>query len=376
MAEPLPELVVEGWRTGPYGPGIDPAVYATYQVPEYTPPPGGEFFSGGGAEPPLEPLNEVLVTAPKPKPRDAFVAPALPLPLVPTAAPAPAGSVVGTIASTLARLAAPLVGLLSPTPTASQQHEDAVQRGPKFSFTPYDQIDEVVVSGTAGKRPPNIRTPGFDPILPPNWHDMLDWSTRRFFYLPTFPIPQWEFPDDEPELKPDRERRVAPAPRPSRRDLPVEEPLRKPAPRITPRREPRVPPAPDVLGNPFTDPTGFPIGRPTFEPFIEPRTSPAPRDRVAPAPRVTPTPWSSPNPFASPFTPLDPFNPADPFRPPAPLPEPQRPIDRTDACNCNAVKEPKKKPKKKQPRKRCYRGTYTEKSLSLSKSPKEEVPCQ
>lgn len=75
------------------------------------------------------------------------------------------------------------------------------------------------------------------------------------------------------------------------------------------------------------------------------------------------------NPFVSPFTPFD------PTLEPQPQPQPQPPGRNADPCNCAKETESKKK-KKKKPREVCYRGTYVEKSKSLTKQRKEQVPCQ
>lgn len=147
--------------------------------------------------------------------------------------------------------------------------------------------------------------------------------------------------------------------------------------------------SPDLLAQPdLLSP--FPIASPVL-----PRPNPAPAPKPRPKPKPAPVPLTDPlqEPLNEPL--LDPFpralpkpNPSRPGKPrPRPglpktpaipgtltLPEPNpTPMEELDKCNCE-----KKKPKKKQKKSRqiCYRGTYVEKSKSLTKFRKEQVPCR
>lgn len=390
MPEPLEQLdefAIEAWRTGQYGVGYDPALFAALSggSPWSTPDVGVDasaFSSSSGTEP----LEELTVEA-----KRAFVPPPPPVQWL-----APAVEIASSIgAGVLAGLSG-IGALLLPTPTAPREMDEA------------PEPLEIEVTGKRPPPPPTIK-PQFDEFTPPNWNDLVDWTSAPGRPHYAFPVP---FDANDT----DSERRSTPAPRtPRERDaLPTVDEIVVTA---RPSRAPRPAPAPDVYRAPLFNPTGFPSGVPYDFPVPElfPELQPERRPATAPAPRVVNAPYlfADPDvvdllaPFVDPLTPTLPFAPvqpdrdvrvplrpaprppqagplpptfiADPFAPldpqldPMPAPIVPRTPDKTDACGCA---EPKKKKKPREPRRVCYRGTYTEKSSSLSKSPKEEIPCQ
>lgn len=106
---------------------------------------------------------------------------------------------------------------------------------------------------------------------------------------------------------------------------------------------------PLTVPNPFVDPLTF------ANPF------PSPSSPSSPRPTTPPNPFDAPSPFASP---LPGPSSGSPFQPPP---------ESKDPCNCGQKQKPKKK---KKPRTKCYKGTYYEGVQSLTKYPKEEIPCQ
>lgn len=112
---------------------------------------------------------------------------------------------------------------------------------------------------------------------------------------------------------------------------------------------------PQSFANPLTVPN----------PFIDPLTFanpfPSPSSPSSPRPTSTPDPFDAPSPFASPMPGPGSGNPFSP------------PPESKDPCNCGQKPKPKKK---KKPRTKCYKGTYYEGVQSLTKYPKEEIPCQ
>lgn len=114
---------------------------------------------------------------------------------------------------------------------------------------------------------------------------------------------------------------------------------------------PRVDPNPDAdpLRNPY----------PTQNPFADPLPPPSPTRPGSPGTTKPPLtrPKDDPLGFLQPLTPLGPI-----------------PQEELDKCNCK--REGRKERKPRQPRTRCFKGEYFETSKSLSKSPKEEIPCQ
>lgn len=129
---------------------------------------------------------------------------------------------------------------------------------------------------------------------------------------------------------------------------------------------PEAPPIP--VGRPQPRPVPSPIAAPGLAldplPFAPPAAlpQPAPSPRPAPSrpPRVSPPP--------STFTTIPQPGPGTLT---LPLPQPT-PVEATNKCDC----PPKKKRKQKQDRTVCWRGTFVEKSKSLTKIRKERVPCR
>lgn len=306
-------------------------------------------------------------TTPLPEPAPAPVPEPAPVPPPPRVIPG-AG-----IASGLLR---GLVWFLFPQPTGPREH---------------DELDEFDV--TAPPAPPSAPPPAAtDPIMPPNWNDLLEWpGLPRYVPLTPINLGPVEFPPGEgPEVIVNPPR-VTPAPRlpdqptiielPDYVDLGIDlRPGPAPSPTSPPRIDPVAPdlfpdfepdriaeparpgaPAPDVLSPPLPDWIGDPIGDPfaapplPSPPRLDPRTPANPGD----FPDFLTPPTNDPLTF-TPEMPLTQFKP-DPFTP------------NKDACSCA-----KKKKKKKQDRKDrsvCYRGTYYETKRGLSKVRTEEVPC-
>ena len=129
-----------------------------------------------------------------------------------------------------------------------------------------------------------------------------------------------------------------------------------PTPTTQPTEQPR--PVPNPVTSPLTNPNLFidpvmltPTATPTPTPTPNPLTS-APPLQLTNAP---PLPGALTNPFPPNF--------GDPTRP-----------NRTRDCDCPEPQ--RKKKRKKKPRTKCYRGTYLERSKSLTKIRREEIPCQ
>lgn len=354
---------------------------------------------GGGEPPPPEPppdkLEPVDVTAPPPKPPEpapAFVAPPVAMPPQYTVPVASASS--GLLAGIL-EVAAPVVALLMPTPTAPRSMDEAP-----------DVLPEVKVSGRAPPKPPANAMP-FDFLLPPNWNDLLDWSQPRDWLGFTAP---------------DTRRRDGTAPDSKRPNDGTSGPPRvdTATPELAPvdvvARRPRPAPggaaAPDLLGSPFELPFGFPVELPSLEPSFAPepapRSSPAPRLKpitlLSPYDFTLPLPGTSADPYVDPtLEPFAPLRPDEPLRTtprvpsidasPSPLlpigsldPLPLDPIVATlpspripqrvptdsNTCTC-ADKKPRKERK---PRERCFAGTYRETRTSTKKDPSQWVDCE
>lgn len=293
----------------------------------------------------------------------------------PTTTPVPAPILPGIVRT----IGTGLLGLLIPTVTAPRELDEP--QGPLRQVNPDDFLPvlpevEVVMFPNPLRppsKPPGAAAPriGNDPIMPPNWSDLLD------VYRPGWPQP------------------FAPLPFGPDVDLPVDQPRAAPRPADEPTRTPRSTPDP----GPDLFPTLQP-GRPA---------SPAP-DRVAPdlfvaplpdltagprfdldpapAPRVPTRPGTgSPGPSLDPWLDFPAF-----FAPggtgritptvpdlgidldPIGLPkfDAKKIPDEADSCSC-AKKKPKKKRK---PRAVCYRGTYRETQSGLIKNKQEEVPCK
>lgn len=361
MADVLPELVLEGWRDGPYGPGFDPAVFATFHYSQPA-PPDSSFFSGGQGSETFE---------------ESFVAPVAPPVLQPPpAAVPPAAAPIAEIIVNAVRPLAPVVGLLAPSVIAPEPNPEALV---PFDFSPFvpqepEPLPELIVTGTRPPTPPPVFDDAFDMYEPPNWRDLF--KDYRFYPWGN-PIYGVELPGSAGvDLDADIERRRDVAPGAPRSDPAPSEPRRTAAPRRSPGIGVVGSPAPDLLGSPFEDPFGLPYGSPA------PSTRPAPRTDVKPDigfplgdPFTDPVTFAPPRTAPAPSSPRAPSPSFDPFDPMQPDPEAQ-PDPTHSGCDCTKQKPETKQRKKKQPRRRCYRGTYVEKSSSLSKSPKEEIPCQ
>lgn len=252
--------------------------------------------------------------------------------------------------------------------------------------------------GGGGAPPPPGTPVGEDPIMPPNWWDLIEEP----FPVdkpgpPLVPIPMTKVPPVE--MPPGEEFVDVSPPRPTTRaqpGFPVDQfwltpinpiielpyatpdygvdpgPGPAPAPTITPRSDP-VPGIPDLL--------------PDFWPSVgpQPASPPAPDVSSPPLPDVIANPFGDP--FAAPPLPAPPrgnpdptTGPGDPFAFPDaqidPLltefgPSPLKP--QADTCQCD-----KKKPKKKKskPRDVCYRGTYRQNSRGITYKRLEEIPCE
>lgn len=186
--------------------------------------------------------------------------------------------------------------------------------------------------------------------------------------------------------------------------LPVPRPYTSPTPypgaQPTPRPRPRPTPKPPT--KPARPPKPVPVPFPTPTPVPGPSADPTPWQWPFGEPAHNPTQWPG-----DPFPPGDafpdlmspptddwggvvpkPFNPTDPYTPPGYDPVPGTPpaLDplgfaepqpyKADPCRCPKVKTKTRKPKKRRPREVCYRGTYTERALGLSKRKLEKVPCR
>lgn len=252
----------------------------------------------------------------------------------------------------------PLIGLLVPGPAGN-----------------YDETLDLPLDFRAPpRRPPPPLPFSLDPIMPPNWNDLVDWPDSIPTQRPAVP---WDVPDvrigdpirrtapdpigpgilqpfndplSVPELQPFR----APKPNPVRTPSPFVVPGNPTDPGLDPRR----------FAYPFPDPSSRPFGVPDLpNPFRYPTPDPV---TVAPPQPVTPPggfPFDTLGPVGNPF--------ADPLQFAQPQPQPRR----ADPCNCADTKKKKKKEKRK-PREICYRGTYREYADGTTKKKLEQVPCE
>lgn len=223
------------------------------------------------------------------------------------------------------------------------------------------------------RRPENLPTllplPVLRPAPPPGYEDDPDFHPDLI--APALPVPL-------PSQTPSRERAPrpleVPTPAPAGMPLPFVQPspwtspppMRQP----TPQRSPSPSPIPSRIPVPVTRVTPRPVMSParTPNPFATPvpllSLVPTPGRSRKPTPNVGRTPKPVPAPTATPAP--------QPFTQPA-FERAPPPRDRTDECTCEKEEKKPKKPRK--PRKRCFAGTYRERSMSLSKSPRREVPC-
>lgn len=389
----------------------------SYAAPSYyaPPPPPG---SGGGGD-----LAEVVVSAPREpappaeRPRPPVVAPnprvpTLVVPTGPVEPPVeaflpPPGGVLPEVVVTAQkpRTAAPA---RAPTPARTPARVPLGPFGLLIGLIPtyLDFLGDIDAAATqrAGERmglPPRGRGRDTDrPELPP---DPFRYPRARPWDLWGLVFPEFDMrgPQRRPATNPN-----APggAPTPARPG--VADDASDLATLVVTGRAPRVQPDPSPwwIGPtplPGMDPALSPI--PVVSPSADPEPAPIarPRPRNDPAPTVAPwpgvSPWPAPNdePFAVPQPlPLPeprPITPAPAPRPPvftAPdfgvipgipglQPEPRvdarLPPQRADPCDCGSKSKSKKK---KKPRTVCYRGTYSERSLGLSKRKRDRIDCK
>jgi len=262
-----------------------------------------------------------------------------------------------------------LMWFLVPQPTGPREHDE---------LDPFD----VIAPPLPPSPPPPAAT---DPIMPPNWNDMVEWPGTPT-YVPITPINLGpvEMPSGEPEfiVSPPK---VTPRPPPDEINFPnvVE------VPDLDYGFDLRPGPAPTPTSTPGSNPDA-----PGLDEHLEPIRVPQPDRPGTTTPDLfSPTlPDDIRNPFADPFTPSpvpsppstqpraptipDFFAPDSPpdltFEPILPLTQfKPDPFTTKDQCDCAK----KKKKKKREDRKVCYRGTYTETKRGLSKKRLEEVPC-
>lgn len=392
MAAPtLEELTIEGWRLGPYGPGLDPAVFNTFSAinaPDtsqqdltqaFLAPPGG--------------VPEVLTPRAPPAPP----APPRPAPLpevVVTAGRTAGGALLGGLGA-----------LLVPLPTSAE--------GSPADFSPVfpAPLPEVTVTG---QRPPKeppaslvASTPAPDQF--PTWLQPASWLQNARFALESAA----RFAARR--LRRDLQGELADAFRPDRRTQPnrgTSDARRPAAPvgdrgvfaspvldtvTVTARRPAPAPGwstfAPGVLADPLFDIRFDPVGMPDLDPRPATRAAPAPRTDVVTrdAPLVgtpgdfglpflvpfigTPTPGATPRDARPPpkLTP-DPIDIFDPILTLDPFGEPPSAPPGNQADNCNCPKPRKRKPR--EPRTVCRKGTYMQTRKGIIYTPKETFQCQ
>lgn len=306
---------------------------------------------------------------PNSAPDPAFAPPTVPLPVEPPPVVQPKPIRVIPGAGVAAGILRGVVWFLFPQPTGPREHDE---------LDPFDVI--------GAPPPPSQPPPGStDPIMPPNWNDMLEWPGIPR-YVPLTPIPI-EMPPGEPEV-------IVSPPRPKPNPT-VPDEVDLPSVVELPNDygvdyRPGPAPAPD-------SPPGIDPVSPGLDPQLDPFRVPAPDRPSAPAPDIfSPTlPDGFGDPIADPFTPSplptppsttprvptipDFFAPPlDPELTPEPIITPiltqfqPDPFTTKDQCDCAK----KKKKKKREDRRVCYRGTYVETKRGLSKKRLEEVPCE
>lgn len=334
-----------------------------------------EFIGGGLSLNEAAAASEAQYPGATPEPEEAFAPPVVPLPvkLLPEVV-VEAPTIFGTLLTGI-------TALLFPQPMGPREFDEA--------------------PGGGGAPPPPTAPVGEDPIMPPNWWDLVNEPFEitkpgppitpipltpvemppgeKFFDVsppkvttPSIPFETWltpipaievpyEFPGEFPF--PDAlDTGPGPAPTPTSTPRvdpvplnPVEFPFAQPI--GVPQPGPTGAPAPDVLGDPFADPIGDPFGDPFPSPELPER------------PSGTPLAPDQPTFFA------DPTAIGDPLAFDAPLPEfgpaPQGP--EKDQCSC--AKKPKKK-KKPSDRAVCYRGTYRQNKRGITYNRLEEIPCE
>lgn len=290
----------------------------------------------------------------------------------------PQGSALAAWFRNLAEFATRPLLFLIPQPTGPSEH---------------DELDPEDVPFNAPPPPVTPPPAATDPIMPPNWNDLVEWPGTPT-YVPITPV---NIGEPVPvEMPPGEKYFDVSPPQPAPRPTIIEQPLPSPTWWELPYGNPdfgigpRPGPAPAPTGTPRSDPA-----TPTLWPDLEPGRSPQP-DRTSPtAPDLfgAPLPDVVGNPFGDPFTPSPlpappgpkPRAPALPdflaptlapdLKPEPTLPQfqPEKPVN-ADTCQCSKKKKDKKK--KRKDREVCYRGTYVETKRGLSKKRIEEVPCE
>lgn len=400
MSTLLDELLIEGWRTGSYGPGFDPAIFNALSGQQSDQQQLNDAFFQGGFVP--QPPPPAPVAAPPPT-----VAP-----------PPPKPSPLPEVVVTAGRAAAPILGglgaILVPSPIAPEPDPRTLE---PFFPAPAPELETVVITG---QRPPPVAPPPSIAAAPsesplPTWLQPTSWgnllrfgaeSLGRFAGRTLRREAIGEIVDGILTLNVTGERgRTASPVQPAIRTAPVAvdrggvpadalETLVVSAsrPSTTPRpgiAAPRVSPAPfvefdfDPLGlpelaarprtiaRPITDVlTGLAplVGTPTttnptiFSPYLVPTAAPAPR---APPPTRAPRPPTvvTPTDIFDPILVVDPLT-ADPtgLSPPA---------NKTDNCVCP---KPKKR-KPREPRAVCRSGSYTQTRTGIIYTPRRTFQC-
>lgn len=358
MAEPMDEIIVPGTRPGPApslpgpfddrnrgGYGFDPGSDSAPPEPEPVPPD--------------EELPEVTVT----------------------------GSVAPSIGFDPRSLWAGL--LAAPAPRRAPRRR-APPRRSKPKPPPRRTPRRVPAPRTAPVRP------GFPYLLPFRWtglpsilvtaftvglkklSEISDARVRQLIGAPPSPPgppqdfgspPQRTpaFPDELPEVvisapRPLPEVRISPD-RPGRPERDPW-PLQVPGPGIQDFPFPGTPPAPEIAFPPPA-PASPPARAPGRRPLGLPERFPLPRLDPFPGVPFSGRPAFDLTPSDSPVRPLSP----GPEFSPAPEPVP-------DQAGCRCPEPQRKKRKRKKPRTECYRGSYRERSIGLTKRRRERIPCE
>lgn len=386
MADDLLNLTIETWRTGTYGPGYDPAVFAQQlsQLGGGDAPAGAIGGAAGSEALPVTDSVTIEATRAPQTPSKAFVPPVLPLPVAAPLVTTAAAPAAGGVLAGLAAAAGTLIGLFMPKPTAPRELDEPrgkprviPQPQQPVQFGPEPQFEvEITSPPRRPTAPPRTLTPA-----PPDWWTPLRFEEDPLAFSYPFPGPGWyTVTTDLPGSNDDRTGDAGSNP------LPIGDPALQPLPQRRARPGPSYAPAPYLPGAPQPYEFGdFPIGLPSPEPLARPRVAPRP----APAPDLSPFPFGDVEPTTTtvprtaprtptasplPFDPTAPFLP-DPINNPQLVPQLAVPLipATPDTCTCS---KPRKKPKKRKPRTECRRGTYVQTARGISYTPKEIVPCR
>lgn len=223
---------------------------------------------------------------------------------------------------------------------------------PTVEPEPLEELPEIVVRPP---RPPRTPPGGTDPVMPPNWWDLINEPFSRFRPYPLIPIPLFDRPGYRPAVD-----------IPSPVGVPEADPVADPRTDTVgaPLRAPQDRPATDVLADPVTMPGGDPVG--IGYDFPVPLPSPVRTPR-------TPTGYVEvPAPFRGPTDQFDPVGAPVPVA--APFATPTMAADRCPPCDCKKKKDKKKK--KKSSRTECWQGTYTQLARGITYARKRRVPCK